>query len=73
MREKRDDCEHQWQENPYCQPALRNSYRCPRCGATWDDDWSAECDDDCPKCGMRHITPIESIEIAPCACRHLGD
>jgi len=37
-----------------------NYYRCPRCGQTWCDEWSAQCDDDCPHCGERHISPHKS-------------
>jgi len=37
-----------------------NSYRCPECDHEWSDQWSATCEDDCPACGKRHITPYES-------------
>jgi predicted nucleic acid-binding Zn-ribbon protein len=40
----------------------RNFYRCPRCGHEWDDCWDSQCDDDCLKCGCRHISPYESEE-----------
>jgi predicted nucleic acid-binding Zn-ribbon protein len=39
---------------------FRNHYRCPRCGHQWADEWSAQCDDDCPNCDARHISPFES-------------
>lgn len=41
-------------------PQFLNHYRCPRCGHEWGDVWSATCDDDCPKCGMRPISPYWS-------------
>ena len=28
-----------------------NHYTCPQCGATWNDEWTATCDDECPECG----------------------
>ena len=41
----------------------RNLYRCPRCKHEWDDCWDCQCDDDCPECGCRHVSPYESEEI----------
>jgi DNA-directed RNA polymerase subunit RPC12/RpoP len=40
-----------------------NYYRCGRCGGAWTDEWSAECDDDCPYCGVRHISPYKSEDV----------
>ena len=37
-----------------------NRYVCDRCDTTWTDEWSATCDDDCPECGARHMTPDDS-------------
>ena len=42
---------------------FRNHYRCERCGRQWTDDWSATCDDDCPHCGARHMSPYKSEDI----------
>src|SRR3954447_19042058 len=28
--------------------------------AYWTDQWSATCDDDCPHCGARHMSPFDS-------------
>lgn len=42
---------------------FRNFYTCPSCGHEWHDEWSATCDDDCPKCGQRHISPVRSEEL----------
>lgn len=41
----------------------RNHYKCPRCGHEWTDEWDSQCDDDCPNCGNRHISPTSSEEI----------
>ena len=37
-----------------------NYYDCDRCGQDWTDEWSCMCDDDCPHCGARHMTPTDS-------------
>jgi predicted nucleic acid-binding Zn-ribbon protein len=42
---------------------FRNFYRCARCEHEWTDEWSAMCDDDCPHCGARHMSPYESEEL----------
>jgi hypothetical protein len=41
----------------------RNHYDCDRCGGSWTDEWSATCDDDCPHCGARHMSPTESDDL----------
>jgi DNA-directed RNA polymerase subunit RPC12/RpoP len=41
----------------------RNHYTCARCGSDWADEWSCTCDDDCPECGARHMTPRESDDL----------
>ena len=46
-------------------PWFRNHYRCDRCGHEWSDDWTATCDDDCPLCGARHMSPYKSDDIDP--------
>jgi hypothetical protein len=40
-----------------------NHYICERCDTTWIDEWSCMCDDDCPKCGARHMTPFKSDDL----------
>jgi len=45
------------------EPRFRNFYKCPRCGHQWQDDWDSTCDDDCPKCGCRHISPDHSEDL----------
>lgn len=40
-----------------------NHYICERCGSTWTDEWSCTCDDDCPECGARHMSPFESDDL----------
>lgn len=42
---------------------FRNVYEC-ECGASWPDEWSCTCDDECPLCGAT-ISPSESVEIGP--------
>lgn len=37
-----------------------NYYECPRCDGTWSDAWSCQCDDECPDCGLRDISPFDS-------------
>ena len=41
----------------------RNYYECARCGYEWPDEWSCMCDDDCPHCGARHMSPYDSDEL----------
>lgn len=40
-----------------------NHYVCSRCGSFWTDEWSCACDDDCPECGARHMSPTESDDL----------
>ena len=40
-----------------------NYYNCARCGRDWTDEWSCMCDDDCPHCGARHMSPFESDDL----------
>lgn len=40
-----------------------NHYQCARCHRDWTDEWSCMCDDDCPHCGARHMTPYESDDL----------
>jgi predicted nucleic acid-binding Zn-ribbon protein len=42
---------------------FRNFYRCAACGRDWTDVWSAQCDDDCPHCGARHMSPHKSEDV----------
>ena len=42
---------------------FRNYYRCAECGCEWTDVWSAQCDDDCPWCGARHMSPYKSEDV----------
>jgi hypothetical protein len=42
---------------------FRNYYRCARCNYEWPDEWSCMCDDDCPHCGARHMSPYESDDL----------
>jgi hypothetical protein len=40
-----------------------NHYECDECEKEWTDEWSCMCDDDCPHCGARHMSPHESEEL----------
>jgi hypothetical protein len=40
-----------------------NHYRCARCDGEWTDAWSSMCDDDCPICGARHMSPCHSDDL----------
>jgi len=40
-----------------------NFYKCARCGHRWADVWTATCDDDCPSCGARHMSPYKSQDV----------
>src|SRR3954463_14717913 len=42
---------------------LLNFYKCDRCRRRWTDEWSCICDDTCPRCGARDMTPYESEEL----------
>ena len=37
-----------------------NLYKCDRCRHRWTDEWSCMCDDECPHCGARDMTPYKS-------------
>lgn len=39
---------------------VRNYYHCAECGREWTAVRSAQCDDDCPLCGARHMAPYRS-------------
>lgn len=43
---------------------VRNYYHCAECEREWTDIWSAQCDDDCPHCGARHMSPYKSEDAA---------
>jgi len=34
-----------------------NLYECDRCDCKWTDEWFCMCDDECPDCGERDMTP----------------
>ena len=39
-----------------------NYYCCSDCEIEWDDEWSCQCDDECPGCGKSY-SPYESDRI----------
>lgn len=49
-----DDCQE------HDAPEFINHYKCYRCAHEWVDQWTAQCDDDCPECGARHVSPHTS-------------
>ncbi|MGC2779733.1 MAG: hypothetical protein WA418_29250 [Bradyrhizobium sp.] len=40
-----------------------NVYRCERCKEIWTDEWSCMCDDECPNCGARDMSPFRSEDL----------
>ena len=40
-----------------------NLYRCERCARVWTDEWSCTCDDQCPHCGERSMSPFNSVDL----------
>lgn len=40
-----------------------NLYKCDGCRRRWADEWSCMCDDTCPHCGARDMTPYASEEL----------
>lgn len=40
-----------------------NFYRCDRCCRVWKDEWSCACDDECPHCGNRNMSPFKSEDL----------
>ena len=40
-----------------------NLYKCDRCKRRWADEWSCMCDDECPHCGARDLTPYNSEDL----------
>jgi len=40
-----------------------NHYTCERCYRRWSDEWSCMCDDTCPRCGARDMTPASSEDL----------
>ncbi len=41
-----------------------NFYRCDRCKSIWRDEWSCMCDDECPHCGARDMSPFRSEDLS---------
>ena len=41
---------------------LLNRYEWPHCECTWSDTWACQVDDDCLACGVRRVSPDESLE-----------
>ena len=41
-----------------------NVYRCEQCEKVWTDEWSCTCDDECPHCGARDMSPFRSEDLS---------
>lgn len=39
-------------------------YRCPECGHTWEEVYTAACDSECPNCGLRNIQSLMWKEVS---------
>ena len=52
---------------------FRNHYSCSQCGKSWTDEWSCQCDDDCPHCGARHMSPSASDDLTEVSAELDGD
>ncbi len=50
-----------------------NYYKCARCHRIWIDQWSCTCDDDCPHCGARHMSPYNSDNLTTLVEREGSD
>jgi hypothetical protein len=40
-----------------------NYYQCYKCDSEWNDPWSCTCDDECPVCGARDVSPSNSDDL----------
>ena len=49
-----------------------NYYKCARCGSKSEDEWSCMCDDDCPHCGARHMSPYKGADLTEIVEEHDG-
>lgn len=38
-------------------------YVCPSCKDVWDDEWSSACDNECGRCGQKHIAPVSTEDV----------
>jgi hypothetical protein len=52
---------------------FRNFYVCADCDSVWTDEWSCMCDDDCPRCGGRHMSPYRSDDLTEIIEPRRGD
>lgn len=50
------------EDNPEV-PRFTNFYVCPQCETAWDDTWTATCNDTCPKCGTKDVTPTRLEDV----------
>ncbi len=40
-----------------------NFYRCTDCKHVWTDEWSCMCNDECPQCDARDMSPFQSEDL----------
>ncbi len=52
---------------------FRNFYKCAGCNHEWPDEWSCMCDDDCPHCGARHMSPYKSDDLTTIVDEYGGE
>jgi DNA-directed RNA polymerase subunit RPC12/RpoP len=50
-----------------------NFYRCYNCSRRWTDEWSCMCDDECPRCGARDMTPYKGEDLTELVEQDGGD
>jgi hypothetical protein len=50
-----------------------NFYKCVRCKRRWTDEWSCTCDDQCPHCGARDMSPTHSEDLTEFVEREGGE
>jgi len=43
------------------EPEYVNTYKCPSCMVTWKETWSCGCASECPDCGRKHVSPLDSV------------
>jgi hypothetical protein len=50
-----------------------NVYRCGRCKRVWTYEWSHKCDDECPHCRARDMSPCHSEDLTQFIAQEGGE